>query len=535
MMSSPSQYLATTSHSGTVEPEASDDKQSEDSSSHSSYSRILKSSTLVGGSQAIGLVMGMIRTKALAIILGPLGPHAVGLLGIFTTLSQLVTSLAGLGIGTSGVREISIAHHTGDHERSARVLIALRRTLFVIGLAGGLAMAFSAPWLSQLSFGSSEHTWEIRLLGLAVLITNVSSGQIAILQGRGMLREMALSGVVSAVAATVVSFPIYYFLGVHAVAPSMVICVVLAAISGWWFSRNVRVPRIPQTLRETCRISRSMVNLGLAFLVASLLTALSTLAIQTMIAKEFGSDALGHYAAAFRVSGFFVAFVLSAMATDFFPRLAAVSESPSRMSRLINEQIEVGALLSVPALTGMLCFADWVIPAFYSHSFDEAVPMFRWLIIGCLGRVFSWPLGAVFMAKGESGKLIASEILAAAVHIGGVWVGLHFFGPVGAAVGFFAMYLIYFIALYFTMSRWIQFAFTKELVILTTAVVFVVISAISLSLILPVAGQLSAGCIITAVVSYLALQRLVSLLGPSSVITRKLLLIPGMGFCLRIR
>jgi PST family polysaccharide transporter len=278
-----------------------------------------------------------------------------------------------------------------------------------------------------------------------------------------------------------------------------------------------------------------MVNLGVAFLVASLLTALTTWVIQTMLAKGYGNDALGHYAAAFRVSGFFVAFVLSAMSIDFFPRLATVSADNAKMSRLINEQVEVGVLLSVPALTGMLCFADWVIPAFYSHSFDQAVPMFRWLVLGCLGRVFSWPLGAVFMAKGESGKLIISEILAASVHVGGVWLGLRYFGPVGAAVGFFAMYLLYFIALYAILARWIQFRFTNELLIITLLVVVVVAVSTSLSAYLPMVGSLAAGGIITVMVSYLSLQRLVSLLGPASGITKKLLLIPGAGYCLRMR
>jgi PST family polysaccharide transporter len=534
-MNTTSQEIPTPIDPGKVVTGSNDDMPGECPALGSSYGRILKSSTLVGGSQAVGLVMGMIRTKALALILGPLGPSAVGLLGIFITLSQLVNSLAGLGIGSSGIREIAIAHSSGDQERSARVLISMRRILVVVGLAGGLAMALAAPWLSHLSFGTADHVLEIRFLGLIVLINNVSSGQIAILQGRGMLRELTLSSVCAAIAGTAISIPIYYFFGIRAVVPSLIVCTALSALMGWWFSRRIHVQRVRQSFRETWSTSRSMMNLGLAFLVASLLTALTTWVIQTMLAKNFGSDVLGHYAAAFRVSGFFVAFVLTAMATDFFPRLAAVSGDNAMMTRLINEQIEVGALLSVPALTGMLCFADWIIPAFYSHAFDQAVPMFRWLVLGCLGRVFSWPLGAVFMAKGESGKLILSEIIAAAVHLGAVWLGLKWFGPVGASMAFFAMYLLYFIALYAILSRWIQFQFTRELQVITFLVVIIVASSTSIATFLPLAGRLVAGGIITIGVSYLALQRLVTILGSTSGIAKKIFLIPGVKYCLGIR
>ncbi len=48
-----------------------------------------------------------------------LGPSGVGLFGLYGSISDIVHSLAGLGIQGSGVRQIAAAVGTGDAERIA--------------------------------------------------------------------------------------------------------------------------------------------------------------------------------------------------------------------------------------------------------------------------------------------------------------------------------------------------------------------------------------------------------------------------------
>jgi len=50
-------------------------------------SQILKSSSLMGGAQGINLLLGMVRTKFAAVLIGPLG---VGLLGNYMAIQGMV-------------------------------------------------------------------------------------------------------------------------------------------------------------------------------------------------------------------------------------------------------------------------------------------------------------------------------------------------------------------------------------------------------------------------------------------------------------
>ena len=59
-----------------------------------SYSRIMKSSSLIGGAQGINILIGMVRVKFVAVLIGPLG---VGLAGTYQALIGFIGTFAGLG------------------------------------------------------------------------------------------------------------------------------------------------------------------------------------------------------------------------------------------------------------------------------------------------------------------------------------------------------------------------------------------------------------------------------------------------------
>src|SRR4051812_13416014 len=81
------------------------------SKERSTYGEILKSTALIGGSTVVGIFFGIIRTKAMALLLGPAG---VGLMGLYASIIDVAQSLAGMGVQSSGVRQIAEASGSGE-------------------------------------------------------------------------------------------------------------------------------------------------------------------------------------------------------------------------------------------------------------------------------------------------------------------------------------------------------------------------------------------------------------------------------------
>src|SRR5690349_9794743 len=88
------------------------------------YGHIIKSAAMVGGSSVLKIVVGIIRTKAMAMLLGPAG---FGLFGLYGAVSDLWLSIAGMGVNSSGVRQIAEAVGSGDNARVAQTAAVLRR------------------------------------------------------------------------------------------------------------------------------------------------------------------------------------------------------------------------------------------------------------------------------------------------------------------------------------------------------------------------------------------------------------------------
>src|SRR5262245_22520875 len=88
-----------------------------------SYGQILKSSALIGGASTLNIAIGIVRTKAMAVLLGPAG---FGLLGVYASIIDLAVSVAGLGVASSGVRQIAVSVASGDNRRIASTATILR-------------------------------------------------------------------------------------------------------------------------------------------------------------------------------------------------------------------------------------------------------------------------------------------------------------------------------------------------------------------------------------------------------------------------
>lgn len=76
-----------------------------------SYNQIVKSTSIFGGSQIVTILIGIVRTKIIAILLGTTG---VGLIGIYQSIIEMIRTTSVLGMDTGGVKEIATAEEAED-------------------------------------------------------------------------------------------------------------------------------------------------------------------------------------------------------------------------------------------------------------------------------------------------------------------------------------------------------------------------------------------------------------------------------------
>lgn len=490
----------------------------------SSYADVLKSSSLIGGSQAVSMLFGLVRSKLAAVLIGPVG---IGLIGIFQSIIGLASALAGLGIRNSGVRDIAEATGCDDWQRAGRIALTLRRICWVTGTVGLVVLFCSAGVISKEAFNSMEHVWSIRLLGLTVLLGNIAGGQAAIIQGARRIDYIARIAIVGAVSSTIISAGFYLLLRIHGVVPALLSISVISLLVSTWYARKIDVPSVEMTWRESFILASGLVSLGLAFLWTALLGTVAAYLTTIFITREVGLQGVGIYIAAFTLSGLFVQFILRAMEADYYPRLTQLSNDEAKMNALINEQTEIGLLLAFPGFLATLAFAPFAIRVLYTPEFGQSAELLRWFVLGCLGRVIAWPMSYSILAKGKGLLFAMSETVFSVLLLGFIFLGLRLQGLVGVAIAYFVAYVVFLPFIFLLVRRLNCFSWSHEVQMLFGWMVPLVTLAFVLSVSLGPSSSVIAGGISTTVATLYCLRQLAIRVGSAHRFSRAIIALPG--------
>ena len=477
------------------------------------YGQILKSSAIIGGSSAVNIGLNIIRTKVMAILLGPAG---FGLFGVYNAILDLVRSVGGMGINTSGVRQIAEADGTGDKVKLAKTVITLRRVAFGCAAFGALLLvAFSKP-ISQFSFGDLNHVGMLMMLALAVVFLDISAGQAAVIQGLRRLGDLARMNIRGAIYGTILSIAIVFYFyqqgePERGIVPALVAVAAMTVLTSWWYARQVKVEPVRMTATEISTEVSGLLKLGLVFMTTALMSMAVAYVVRIIVLRQLGESDAGYFSAAWQLGGIYVGFILSAMGTDFYPRLTAVAKDDTECNRLVNEQTEVGLLMAGPGVLGTLTFAPIVILLFYSDRFAPAVEILRWICLGMLLRVASWPMGFILGAKGLRKAIFFSELAVSLFQIGLAWLCVKRFGVDGAGIAFFGTYIVYGLMIFIIVRSVSGFTWSGENI--RIGLVFsIVIAAVFVGwYYLPRYVAVSGSIIATTVMSYLSAKKLCAL------------------------
>lgn len=479
--------------------------------SQQSYRDILKSSALIGGSSVITVLIGIFRTKLMAVLLGPAG---YGLMGAYVLISELTRSIAQMGLNASGVRQIADAVASGDARRVGMTVTVLRRTSLACALLGAIMLAsFSGP-IAAFTFGEGRHAESVALLSLAVFFTLISGGQSALLQGMRRIADMARLAVLGGLLGALAGIPMIYFLGQDGLVPMLIVTAACTAGSSWFYSKNICPPLLALNLRETTRESAALLKLGGAFMASALLMMGAAYAVRIIVLRKIGLDAAGVYYAAWTLGGLYIGFVLQALATDFYPRLVGVAHDTEACNRLVNEQAQVSLLLAVPGVLMTLTLASLVISFFYSASFAPAVNVLRWICLGMALRVLTWPLGFIVVAKSKQVLFFSIDLAWAVVNVVLTWWCVEAFGVDGAGMAFFGSYIFHGVLIYPCVRGLSGFRWTAVNV-KTAACSFATIAAVFVALhVLSSTAAITFGILATIASSYVSIRILVRLVAP---------------------
>ena len=427
------------------------------SEQQTSYRQIMKATSLFGGVQVFNILISIIRSKVIAVLLGPAG---MGIMGLLNSTIGLIGSLTNFGLGTSAVKDIAAAHNTENSNRIAIVVTVFRRFVWITGILGTFVALFLSSWLSQLTFGNKNYTIAFIWISITLLFNQLSSGQLVILQGMRKLRNLAKANLMGSSLGLLVTLPLYYTYGVGGIVPGIIGTAIITLLLSWFFSHRIKIDPIKVPLNQTFAEGKNMLHMGFLISMSGLLTVGAAYVMRIFISRTGGIEDVGLYNAGFAIINTYVGLIFSAMATDYYPRLSAVAHSNTLCKQTINEQAEIALLILAPILIIFLIFINWIVVLLYSTRFIAVNTMIYWAALGMFFKAASWSVAFIFLAKGSNKLFVWNELISNIYELGLNILGYHFMGLTGLGISFLVNFLIYLVQVYFISK--IKFAFSFE-------------------------------------------------------------------------
>ena len=354
-------------------------------------------------------------------------PDDFGLFGMTYVAAEIAQVFISFGLGAAIVqRRVS----------APDVLTTCFWFNVVIGLAAGLGLALSGPWLAAY-YGRPEVQQLVWPLSVNMLVAGAMVVPQAILTQQLRFRDMAVAQIVGSVLAAVGALALAWAgVGVWALAAQPLIGNLL---TGAWMMRSSRwLPGLQPALRHL----EGLFSLSANLLASNLVTTVGRNLHTFVIGRYLGAATLGAFGIASGLTGTVLFQITSVITRVLFPTLSQLKDDRARLaSAWLTANAAVG-LTTIPIMAGAAAMAPDVVRVLFGPQWGEAVEV---LPILCVAMAVQSPLmstGTVLLTYGRGDLLLRTSLVTAVLSGLGYWIGTATGGLAGAGWGYLAVTVV---------------------------------------------------------------------------------------------
>lgn len=470
----------------------------------SRYRSSFAATILFSGVQIFQIIIRIVKSKFVALFIGPAG---MGIQSLLHSTTDTISAATSFGLNTSSVKTIAAAKREGDSENIAKNVTALRRLIWITGIVGMLFCALFASVWSQTSFGNSDYIWSFVAISSIILLDQLNKGELALLQGMQQRKELAKANVIGQSLNALITIPLYYFFGVNAIVSAFIIGSLISLIITRCYSIKLNVPKVTMTWRDTFAYGREMIKLGFFLSLQYLMATVVMWIIRNYVSNVGGLDDVGLYGAGTAIVTSYIGLVFSAIATDYFPRLAA-TKSNEEMEIAVRTQVELTLLLLAPLVVAFLVYIKPVIILLYSNKFLPIENMLYWAIGAVLLQAMGWAMSHTLLAKAKPSYFFYNELAATAWGLPIKLLCYKYWGLTGFGMATMIVYALYLVQVLFVTRKLFGLAYDWSIWKLFSLLYLPIGITVMLKLVLPVIWGYICGTIVLITVCIFVFREL---------------------------
>ena len=384
-----------------IKEEKNDEKQ------QNGYERAIKYMGVFGGTQSVSILLGIVKTKFAAKLLGASG---LGMIAMYNRTLQMLSDFTSLSLSFSAVRRIAEAYEAGNEQQLLHWIKVLRTWAFLTAVAGVLVSLSLSPFLGDFVFeGHDYYTSRFFLLSPVVGFMAIIGSELAILKGVQRLYKVAVYTLWTSVLGLAISVPLYCYMGIAGIFPSIFIVSLSQMVVLLRYSVPIFKYRIAPFSKQVLSDGVEMVKFGIGYIIAAIMGSGSMWLVCRALIDVGNDKVVGFFSTGYFLMNLLPGILFAAIDSDFYPRLSALNRDTAAANRLVNEQAEVQLLIQAPMLMAYTMMLPLLVPLFYDYELVAAVPMTQAAMYGMLVRTMTYPMSYLPLSRGNSRVYMLQE------------------------------------------------------------------------------------------------------------------------------
>jgi O-antigen/teichoic acid export membrane protein len=390
----------------------------------------------LSGASAIAMLAQLLRGKLAALFLGPAG------VGIFNQLSlawNIVNVAGGLGSFIGLTQHGAEAISSDDQAALRRLTSTFTLLLGAVSIAFGLLGAiFAAPLSDWLLHDNGKHAPLLALLMLAAPIGVSAQMWRALLSAGQQVSVLVRTQIASEIGGAAIFAVLVIWKGLTGAVIGFLASHLILSLAQAWYIRRTLGPGLlrPRLGNFDWSLVRSIAGFGASGIFLIVLVNLGIMLVSQMLIGQFGAEANGYFANAWRIASVYLTAVGATTIGYFLPSLTRCPDDVA-MTGEVNATLRFYLVILPPVMAGIMAFGEWIVWLILSSKFAPVAPLLLIMVPAEFARIATDTLLAQYVARR---RLLLNTLIYFAQFgsfVGLAWLLVPQLGVTGAALAYF--------------------------------------------------------------------------------------------------
>lgn len=401
---------------------------------------LIKVTSLKAAAILTRIIAGILTSKVIAVFIGAEGLALIGNLRNFVSSVQ---SVAVLGFYKGAVKYI--AAYKDNIVRLSKTISTVYYLGFVSSILVSLLCYFNADSINNIIFPNyNNYSYVIKIFAVVIPLYALNMFSFSIMSGFSKYKILIVINIIGQVLGASIALLLIYLNNIDGalisvvIAESLVFLITLVGI----VNRRSLIPLI-QVKQVSLSYFKRLGSYSVMALFSAVLIPIAALAIRSYLIENIGYKDAGFWEAMTLTSKYYLMLVSSLMALYILPRFSEIDTVKEFRKEVFGFYKSVIPLLAL-ALFLIYLLKPYIITFVFTEEFKPVENLFLWQLLGDFFKVLALVIAYQFLAKKMFWHYIITEtFLIIMLYLASVYF-INMFGLIGAVIGHFVSYLVYF-------------------------------------------------------------------------------------------